>query len=85
MATIPASTSVIEEVLDFLATGPSPQQILAFRPSAESQGRLGGLLAKNRQMRLSEDEEEELDDFEQAELLMQLAKARARLAEKRTS
>ena len=85
---MPATTeraSFIEEIADFIATRPSTEQILEFRPSPETQQRVRELLAKNRQAKLSEQEQDELEQFEQGELFMQLVKARVRPAEKKAS
>jgi len=40
-----------EQVLDFLVESPSPQEIIAFRPSAAVQRRFNKLLALNRELR----------------------------------
>jgi len=65
------------EVLDFLVTCPTPQDILAFKVSPEAQDRLRSLLDKNREGALTESEIAELDAYEQLEHLMILIKARA--------
>jgi len=64
------------EVLDFLVTSPSPQEILTFAVSAETQERLGDLLDQNREGELTELEQAELDAFEQIEHVVVLLKAR---------
>ena len=65
------------EVLDFLITQPTPQEIVAFKVSAEAQERLRILLDKNREGTLSETETAELDLYEQLEHMMILLKAKA--------
>lgn len=65
------------EVLDFLVTCPTPQDILAFKVSPKAQDRLRSLLDKNREGALIESEVAELDAYEQLEHLMILMKARA--------
>ncbi|NJL35958.1 MAG: hypothetical protein HC840_04815 [Leptolyngbyaceae cyanobacterium RM2_2_4] len=65
------------EVLDFLTTQPSPQDILAFKVSPQAQERLSILLSKNKENALTEAETRELDAYEQLEHLMILLKARA--------
>jgi hypothetical protein len=52
------------EVFDFLLSKPSPEQVIALRPSVETQARLQYLLDGNRN--------ESLVDFEKAELEMYL-------------
>jgi hypothetical protein len=57
----------------------TPAQILAFRPSCESQERVQYLLARNKTDNLTEEEAAELDRFGELEHLMQLVKARPSL------
>ena len=64
------------EVLDFLVTRPTPQDILAFKVSPLAQNRLSLLLDKNREGSLTASEVAELDAYEQLEHLMILMKAR---------
>jgi hypothetical protein len=66
------------EVLDFLLTRPTPQDIIAFRVSPAAQARLRALLDKNREDELNAAEAVELDLYEQLEHLMLLLKAKAR-------
>jgi hypothetical protein len=66
------------EVLDFLLTRPTPQDIVAFRVSPSAQARLRALLDKNREDELNAAEAAELDLYEQLEHLMLLLKAKAR-------
>lgn len=65
------------EVLDFLITSPTPQDIIVFKVSPEAQERLRLLLDKNRENTLTVSEVAELDVYEQLEHLMILMKARA--------
>lgn len=69
---------VFEEMIDFLASGPSSEQIIAHKVSAPVQERLAELLEKNREERLTEAENAELDAFEYVDYFMSLLKARAR-------
>jgi hypothetical protein len=66
------------EVLDFLLTRPTPQDIIAFRVSPAAQARLRALLDRNREDELNAAEAAELDLYEQLEHLMLLLKAKAR-------
>lgn len=68
-----------EEIVDLFARGTTTAQILAFRPSQETQERVRLLLAKNKSDELTEDEAAELERFGELEHLMQLVKARALL------
>ncbi len=67
-----------EEVIDFIAAGTSPSNLVAFQPSAEAKQRLLDLIEREKSDGLSTDEKSELDHYTQLEHLMRLAKARAR-------
>ena len=64
------SPGLHEEVIDFLASGPSPEEIIAFKPSPKSAERISMLLDKNRQMTLSPNEKAELDQVEAVDYFM---------------
>ncbi len=66
----------VEEIADFLASGPGPDDLLRFRPSPETRARAEELLEKLKDGCLSAQERQEMDQFEQAERLMRLVKAR---------
>jgi hypothetical protein len=66
-----------EQILEFLAAGPSAQEIIAFRPRPEVQERFSQLLEANRQRTLTPQEEEELDHYIHIERMMALLKAKA--------
>ena len=66
-----------QEVLDFLISRPTSQEIIGFKVSEQSQTRLQTLLQKNRDAGLSLEEKSELDLYEQLDTLMGLLKARA--------
>ena len=65
------------EVLDFLITRPTPEEIAAFKVSVEAQERIRTLLDKNREGTLTETETAELNLYEQLEHMMILLKAKA--------
>ena len=80
--TLPALTPAhpaFAEMLDFLASGPSPEKIVAFKVSPAAQARLEELLEKNRQEGLTDEEAAELDVYSQVNHILILLKARARL------
>ena len=68
---------VFDEMIDFLATGPTVEQIIAHKASEAMQTRLRELLDKNREEGLTEAETAELDGFESVEDMMGLLKAKA--------
>ncbi|MBE2225553.1 MAG: hypothetical protein IAF02_28715 [Anaerolineae bacterium] len=74
----PTQSLVYTEVITFLASGPSPDQIVALRPSEAAQERLRDLLARNQAGRLSEAESAELDEYQNMNHLMTLLKAQAK-------
>ncbi|CAN5588102.1 hypothetical protein BH10ACI1_BH10ACI1_08880 [soil metagenome] len=67
-----------EEVIDFIAAGTTPQNVIDFRPSEAAQERVENLLELEKDGELSAAERSELDNYLQIEHLMRLAKARAR-------
>ncbi len=67
-----------EEIIDFIASGTSPQAIVAFKPSEKTKWRVADLIHNEKTGNLSPDEKSELDHYMQLEHLMRLAKARAR-------
>ena len=68
----------LDEVAEFLATRPSPDEVLAFRPSEDVEARFAELVANQRAVGLSNEEQEELEQFRQTEMLLRLLKARLR-------
>ena len=71
---------VLEEMIDFLCSSPTLEQIISFKVSARAQERLAELLDQNREEGLSVVENAELDAYEHVDYVMSLLKARARLA-----
>jgi len=64
-------------VLEKLAALPSPEEVMALRPSLPLQERLEALLEKNRTARLSADDQREWDQYQYVEHLVRLAKINA--------
>jgi GTP-dependent phosphoenolpyruvate carboxykinase len=67
-----------EEIIEFIASGTTPRNVAAFRPSEEAKERVADLIQREKSSALSADEESELNHYLQLEHLMRLAKARAR-------
>jgi hypothetical protein len=65
------------EILETLAALPTPEEILALRPSKTLQKRINVLLEKNREEGLTPDEEKEWEHFQYLEHLVRIAKAKA--------
>jgi len=68
-----------DEIVDLFARGTTSAEVLAFRPSQQTQERARYLLARNKEGALTEEEAAELERFGELEHLMQLVKARAHL------
>ncbi len=73
----PLSSAGYRYVLQFLATNPSPQEILDFHPTLEIQERVRDLLATNRAGELTPTETAELDEYEHIENFIRKLKIRA--------
>lgn len=67
-----------QEVIEFIAGGTTPTNVIAFRPSQASKERVESLIEGKKTVGLSPDENSELEHYMQLEHLMRLAKARAR-------
>jgi hypothetical protein len=71
-----------DELLDFLTSAPTPEQIVTFSPSRHTRQRLNELLRRKRAGLLSAEEFAELDEFNRAEQMMRrlISRARQKLA-----
>ncbi|MEM9955601.1 MAG: hypothetical protein AAF846_28625 [Chloroflexota bacterium] len=78
MAEYIPSNHVQEDVMAFLLTSPTPQEIIAFHASDEAQVRLRYLLEANRNGTLSDTERAELDDATYTNRFVMRLKAKAR-------
>ena len=73
----PLSIRAFAKVLEFLATAPTPAEILTFRPTPALQTQINRLLSKNKAGTLTADEESELDRVGDLEHILIALKARA--------
>ena len=64
-------------IMETLTSNPTPEQILALRPSPQLQARISDLLARGRQGELASREEVELERYLTLEHLVRLAKGYA--------
>lgn len=71
-------TKAHEEIINFIAAGPSSKAVMGFMASPETRQRVEDLVRKQKLDGLLPDEAEELADFVQLEKLMRQAKAKAR-------
>jgi hypothetical protein len=74
-----AGFSGMAGVLETLASLPTPEEVLALRPSSALQERIEDLLDKNARGCLSADEQRDWEQYQYVEHLVRLAKARAAL------
>jgi hypothetical protein len=65
------------DILETLARLPPPQEVLALRPSPALQERISTLVDKQRNGRLSDDEERDWQKYQYIEHLVRIAKAKA--------
>lgn len=73
-----ASNSVYLEIVDFFASGTTPQTVVDFQPSPAAQQRALELLELAKRDQLTPEQESELEHFTELEHILRMAKARAR-------
>lgn len=71
-----AAVATASEIIEFLASDPSPQEVINYHVSARGQERLQRLLALNSAGLLSAEEDRELDELTKIERIFSLLKAR---------
>ena len=67
-----------EEIVDFIAAGTSPNNVVTYQPSPAAKERVADLIFREKASGLTLEEKSELDHYLQLEHIMRLAKARAR-------
>ena len=67
-----------EEIIDFIAAGTTPDDVIVYQPSNAIKQRVEELIYHEKSNGLSTEEKLELDHYMQLEHIMRLAKARAR-------
>lgn len=70
--------TLFSEIIDFLASTPTPEDIIAFKPSGRLEQRVSDLLERNRQDTLTAEGRAELDEFLRMNHFMNMLKIRAR-------
>ena len=71
----PLPNEIYRYILNFLVSGPTPEEIYRFMPTPEMQTRASQLLEKNRQGDLSTAEQAELDEYVKIDHLITMLKA----------
>ncbi len=77
--TIAQPAMLLDEITDFLASSPAPQEIIDYRPSETLERRALDLLQRNRENRLTLEERAEMEEFMRMDHFMTLLKAKALL------
>jgi hypothetical protein len=73
-----AQSPVFDEVYEFLLSAPTPQEVIAFRPSEPTLARIRDLLARNTEGALTSDQQTELDEYQRVEHFVRMLKIKAR-------
>ena len=73
-----STTKAYDEVIDFIAAGSNPGDVVAFQPSEGAKERVRYLIGQEKSAGLSPAEKSELEHYMQLEHIMRLASARAR-------
>ena len=73
-----AASPAYLEIIEFIATGTTPEAVVNFHPSPEAQTRVTELIEREKESVLSPDEKAELDHFVELEHILRMAKAKAR-------
>ena len=73
-----AVSSAYEEIIEFIASGTTPNDVISFEPSEAVKERVADLISREKTAGLTAEETTELNHYMQLEHLMRLAKARAR-------
>ena len=77
--------TVFDAITDFLATEPSPQEIIAYYMPDDLQARLDELLDKNSEGEITPSEREELERFLNADQMFSMLKSKMKLKLNRAS
>lgn len=81
----PTLRTVFDEITDFLASEPSPQQIIAYHLPDDLQARADYLAELNGEDQLSPSEREELDEYLKVNRMFSLLKTKMKLKLKNQS
>ncbi len=71
------SPRIYDEIIDFLASGTTPQSLVEFQLSDNVKEHVGDLIFREKNSSLTTDEKSELDQYMMLEHILRMAKARA--------
>lgn len=74
-----AIRTVFDAITDFLASEPTPEELIAYHLPDDLQARVDELVERNGEGQLTFDEQQELYDFMRADEIMALLKAKTKL------
>lgn len=76
----PTAKTHFDEIFEFLASGPTTEEIIAFQPSESLQERLSLLLERNRSDQITLEERAEVEEFIRIDRFVSRIKLHARKA-----
>jgi hypothetical protein len=79
MSDAPTAETLLDEITDFLASIPTAEQIVAFKPSQRLNDRLHELLDRAGEGELTDSEQKELDEFLHVNHILKMLKGKVRL------
>jgi hypothetical protein len=74
-----ATRSVFDVITDFLASDPTPDELIAYHLPDDLQARVDELVERNGEGQLTFEQQQELYDFMRADEMMALLKAKTKL------
>ncbi len=77
MNTATKTIKIYDEIVDFIASGTTPQSVIDFHLSEAAQERLEDLIYNSKNNTLTKEDKRELDHFLTIEHILTLAKAKA--------
>jgi hypothetical protein len=80
-----ATRTVFDVITDFLASDPTPDQLIAYHLPDDLQARVDQLVERNGEGQLTFDDQQELLDFMRADEMMALLKAKTKLRLRKTN
>jgi hypothetical protein len=80
-----ATRTVFDVITDFLASDPTPDQLIAYHLPDDLQARVDQLVEQNGEGQLTFDDQQELLDFMRADEMMALLKAKTKLRLRKTN
>ena len=71
-------TRAHDEIIEFIAGGSTPADVIAFQASDATKARIEDLIRREKDLELTPEEMDELGHYMELEHIMRMAKARAR-------